>query len=275
MLQSFRQRVRSVISIGACVLLGAVLLGGLSGCAKQAPVKTVSLVTYSSPHTPYPQVMAGLFSQYYQHQPFTPQYEQAKAKNSDTVGWLYVPGTTIDLPVTQTTDNAYYLKHGLDKQYKWKGNPFLDYRDTAASKIQIIYGHNMGDGDLFGQLKKYKDLSFLNKYPLLYFSDGTTDRYFKIFSVFITDLNFDYNEPNFSDDASYESLVKQMTQRSFYNTNVDLRPSDTLLMLSTCTYEFHEARFVVVARMLRMNEEESPWDKPAAQDPNPIGPHGK
>ncbi|MDR3645066.1 MAG: class B sortase [Clostridia bacterium] len=234
-------------------------------------------VSSSSAAVPYSRTLASAFGQAYAHGSFQQAYAKAKAENSDTMGWLFVPGTTINLAVTQGKDNAYYLKHGLNKQYKWKGNPFLDYSDTLSpmSQNMIIYGHNMGDGDLFGQLKKYRQLDFLHKYPVIYFGIGGEDYYWKIFSVYITDVSFHYNVSSFVDDTAFESLIAQCTARSFFKTAVDVTGQDTILTLSTCTYEFHNARFVVMARLLREQENEALWDLPAGTNPDPVGPHGK
>ena len=35
---------------------------------------------------------------------------EARAKNPDTVAWLYIPGAEVDDPVMQAEDNGYYLK---------------------------------------------------------------------------------------------------------------------------------------------------------------------
>ncbi len=35
---------------------------------------------------------------------------EARAKNLDTVAWLYIPGAEVDDPVMQAEDNGYYLK---------------------------------------------------------------------------------------------------------------------------------------------------------------------
>ena len=34
---------------------------------------------------------------------------EARAKNPDTVAWLYIPGAEVDDPVMQAEDNGYYL----------------------------------------------------------------------------------------------------------------------------------------------------------------------
>ena len=35
---------------------------------------------------------------------------EARAKNPDTVAWLYIPGAEVDDPVMQAEDNGFYLK---------------------------------------------------------------------------------------------------------------------------------------------------------------------
>lgn len=262
-----------------CAAALAAVMVVCTGCVprKQA-VKPVSSAVSKTVILPYPQRIQTQFDQRYAHASFQQRYEAAKKINSDTVGWLFVPGTTIDLPVTQYSDNKYYLKHGLNKQYKWKGNPFLDHRNTLEPMTRnlIVYGHNMGDGDLFGQLKNYRSLSYLKQHPVFYFSDGDTGYYWKIFAVFITDVNFYYIQTDFKNNADFASLLSKMQSRSFFKASFDVVPSDTILTFSTCTYEFKNARFVVVARKLRENQQESLFDGiDYTVNPNPVGPHGK
>lgn len=38
------------------------------------------------------------------------------AQNSDTVGWLYIPGTKINYPVVQADDNEYYLSRSFKQE---------------------------------------------------------------------------------------------------------------------------------------------------------------
>ena len=63
-----------------------------------------------------------------------------------------------------------------------------------------------------------------------------------------------------------------MLIRSIINTGVDVLPSDELLTLSTCTYEFHEARFIIVARKVRDGESETVDTSQATMNPSPLYP---
>ena len=99
-------------------------------------------------------------------------------KNEDTVGWLTVPGTTIDEVVVQAPDNDYYLRRNNMKQSDFNGCYYADYRTNLGarkdlSKNVVIYGHSMDDnpdGARFSQLKKYLDIEYCKQNPYLYFS---------------------------------------------------------------------------------------------------------
>ena len=74
-------------------------------------------------------------------------FSDLKQRNPEVVGWIRIPETPIDFPVMQTTDNQFYLHHGLDGEYDRLGLPFLDYECCLEESDQlIVYGHNMGEG---------------------------------------------------------------------------------------------------------------------------------
>ena len=89
-------------------------------------------------------------------------FAKLKQKNSDAIAWIKVNGTDIDFPVVKGTDNSYYLTHNFDKEKNKAGWIFADYRNKfdGTDKNIIIYGHNMKDGSMFSNLKKYQDNAF-------------------------------------------------------------------------------------------------------------------
>lgn len=68
----------------------------------------------------------------------------------------------MDYPVVQGEDNEYYLHHTFRREANKAGSIFLDYRNRAdfTEQCVIIYGHNMKDGSMFSNLKKYQDNAF-------------------------------------------------------------------------------------------------------------------
>lgn len=263
-----RRKILVTVVSAAVVLgcMGSVLLlphgqAATVGTRPKPSVSVSSSSVSSAPTPPAPSRKADILA--------------AQQKNPDVAGWLTVPGTSLDMPIVHTTDNSYYLTHNLDKQTYKKGWPFLDFRNDAENlgHNSIIYGHNMGDGTLFGELKQFENLNFLNQHPVLYFGTANTDRYWKIFAVYTTDVNFYYINTSFPTDNDFVSLVNQMRAQSMFNTNVSVSPTDDILTLSTCTYEFDNARFVIEARLVQPGES---YDvAPATENPNPASPHHK
>lgn len=182
-------------------------------------------------------------------------------KNDDTVGWLNVPGTTIDEVVVQAPDNDYYLRRNNMKQSDFNGCYYADYRTNLGarkdlSKNVVIYGHSMDDnpdGARFSQLKKYLDIEYCKQNPYLYFSTPEAELTWQIFAVYYTDINFDYIDPN-PDAAKFTNMVSEMKQRSQFVFDVDVSATDTILTLSTCTYKEttnrSNYRYVVQAKLL-------------------------
>ena len=97
-------------------------------------------------------------------------WEKLKAKNKDVIGWLSINNTTINTPIVQSADNSYYLKKNFNKKYSFNGNPFIDYRNdmNIGDTNTIIYGHNMRDSQLFGELLDiYKNSQTASNYKII------------------------------------------------------------------------------------------------------------
>ena len=194
-----------------------------------------------------------------------------KNYNSDTIGYLHIPGTNISHAVVQNTSSVnYYEKRGYDKQASYQGviwtNPNTDSAGSSAnmSDNTVLYGHNWtnvsanprigGGGDLmFSQLTGYHHLSMAKSYPYMYYSTSKETMVFKIFAVYYSGLEYDYIQTN-GDNAG---IIADAKSRSMHNFDVDVKASDKLLTLSTCTRAYGSSanqRFVVTARLLRPDE---------------------
>ena len=87
------------------------------------------------------------------------------AENADCIGWLSIDGTNISYPVMYTpSEPQKYLRRSFYGQYSQSGVPFLDGRCSTVGGNLIIYGHNMKNGTMFSDLKKYLNTDFLNSH---------------------------------------------------------------------------------------------------------------
>ena len=168
-----------------------------------------------------------------------------RAEYPDAVGWLTVPGTRIDYPFVQARDNDYYLRRDLDGNDAMAGTLFLDCRcDISASPNLIIYGHNMKNGSMFGTLKSFADKAFFeaNTYGTIYLPEGTLRLEF-----------FAYLVVQATDEAVYgvergEGYLDYVRGSARQYRDIGLAGGDRVVTLSTCSYEFNNARMVLLAK---------------------------
>lgn len=200
------------------------------------------------------------------------KFAELYAINPDLVGWIRVNGLDIDMPVVQKSkDNDYYLKHNFNKEKSAYGSIFVNYNNNIESLDlnTVIFGHRMHkDTQMFTNLKEYATPQGFKKAPIIEFNTLYGNYKWKVYAAFITNGStdgdngyvFNYIFPNLryvdrSDwTKTYGNYIAQINQRAIYLTGVDIEPTDRILTLSTCTYEFENARLVVVARMLRGGE---------------------
>lgn len=205
-------------------------------------------------------------------------------ENSDFKGWITVPNTKIDNPIYQTDNNDFYLTHNQQKQKSVYGALFFDCKnvitESETDKNLVIYGHHMKNGSMFANLTKYKQLSFYKQNPTIEFSTLYKKGTYKIYAAFVlnaskaddNDYIYNISRKSFIDDDDFDSWVNEARQRSLINTGVDVKNGDNIITLVTCTYDFDNARFVVMARETREDEESSVNTSKATANPSPRYP---
>lgn len=197
-------------------------------------------------------LLNGQSSEYQTFKPETsnaPSLSELQKKNPDVFAWLNVYGTQIDYPVLQSGDNEKYLNTDVLGNYKMSGSIFMDYRNKKdfSDFNSIIYGHHMAESAMFGDLDKFKDQKFFKEHAFgnLYFQGK--DHGVKFFAFLNVDA-FDaqiYQTPVTGRENSqrYLDAVKEKSQ-SYRELNV--RPEDRLVLLSTCSTDATNGRYVLV-----------------------------
>ena len=112
------------------------------------------------------------------------------AENADCIGWLSIDGTSISYPVMHTpSDPQKYLRRNFYGKYSQSGVPFLDGRCDLQSSNLIIYGHNMRNGTMFADLKKYVDRDFLSAHRTVKFETADGVQTFTVTEVLKTNIS--------------------------------------------------------------------------------------
>lgn len=110
-------------------------------------------------------------------------------ENADCIGWLSIDGTTISYPVMHTpSDPQKYLRRNFYGKYSQSGVPFLDGRCDLQNSNLIIYGHNMKNGTMFSDLKKYVGKDFLNAHRTVKFETANGVQTFTVTEVRKTNI---------------------------------------------------------------------------------------
>ena len=187
--------------------------------------------------------------------------------NSDIRGWLTIADTNINYPVMQGSSDGYYETRDFYKDPSTYGVPYVDssveFSAQTDNRSLVIYGNNPGNGQMFSDLTRYTDLTFLRKHAVIEMNTLFHNGQYKIFGVMIVGEaerysdNFDYTVDTFEDESDFLYYVSQIRQRSLFDTPVSVEEGDDLLLLTTpIDYGFDGARIVVAARRVRTGEDE-------------------
>ena len=122
-------------------------------------------------------------------------------QNADCIGWIFIEDTNINYPVMHTpSDPQKYLRLSFDKKYSQSGVPFLDGRCSLQDSNLIIYGHNMKNGTMFSDLKKYLDTAFREAHKRIEFQTADGVFLFEVTDVIRTNITDErYNQINSTD----------------------------------------------------------------------------
>ena len=169
---------------------------------------------------------------------FEKTFSKLQKINNETVGFLTVKGTNINYPIVQHSDNSYYLKNDFYKKKSSMGWVYMDYRNDSKNfnSNNIIYGHSMLNGTMFGTLKNVLTSSFRkNSENMIISYDTPTAQYkFKIFAGYRVEYTTDYLKTEFENKKDFDSFVKLIRGRSSFKTNDKVEFGDKILTLSTC-----------------------------------------
>lgn len=190
-------------------------------------------------------------------------WEKLRAVNSDVIGWLTIPGTGIDTPIVQTTDNDKYLYTSFQGEYDERGVPFLDYEYQWDPKScnSVVYGHSTLRSKvptMFDEVLYYFDEpDLINTQNLILFNRPEElggDGIFSIFAVITVEADYDYRQMDFNSEdefvAYYDRIkAEALTKRE----DIVVQPGDEILTLSTCNFRagLEDGRTAVIAKRIK------------------------
>lgn len=173
------------------------------------------------------------------------------SKYPDVVGYIYSAYTGINYPIVQSSSNDYYLKHDLDGNVNNNGSIFVEHLNASdfSDHNTIIYGHNMKSGLMFAHLTNYKNQSYYNAHPYFYIYTPTQNYKLNLYAGFVCEHDDEVYTLSLS-----QSQLEAMAAKSTFKSNIGT-PTGNVVTLSTCSYEFDDARYVVVGELVPISNE--------------------
>lgn len=181
--------------------------------------------------------------------------------NSDIVGWIEIPNTTINYPVLKGTDNSFYLNHDYEKKFSTLGSIFID-KDVDIERPStniLMYGHRNKSNMMFEQVYKYRSEAFYKEHPEIRFTTLNNDSEYAVIGAMYA-KSYEFNEDldgsafkfyNFieaNNEEEFDNYINNIKNNSVYNIDETAHYGDELITLSTCEYSQKNGRFIVVAK---------------------------
>ena len=185
-------------------------------------------------------------------------FDKINLEHSRSTSWIMIRNTVVNYPIVQADDNDYYLYRLPDGTKNKNGSIFMDYRNASdfSDRNTFIYGHHMKSGAMFASLTKYEDQSYYEEHPYIFII--TPDEIFRceIFSAYVIPDTSDAFTLSFKNDAEFDEYLQMVSGFSMISSAVEVDAStDRIITLSTCTYEYDNARFLVHAKLVSSEEE--------------------
>ena len=182
--------------------------------------------------------------------------EQIRAVNRDSIGWIRIEGPEVSYPVVKGADNDYYLTHAYNGEHLRSGTIMADYQCSPDSvyenKNTVLYGHNMANGAMFATVQKYFRNPDMMYETTIYFYGFDGVYVYEPVMLLDTDTSFYYYQIHFFGRGEYESFLSAMYSAANYKKDVTLSADDRLITLSTCTNRRVTGRYVLMARLVRV-----------------------
>ena len=181
-------------------------------------------------------------------------WDALRARNPETVAWIYVPDTQINYPVVHTSDNDKYLKTNFQGETNWAvsvGAIFLETKNSVSftDANSILYGHNMNDGSMFSAIVDLAAADAFNAHRNIYVLTPSGNYRIKTFALIHTSGNDGaIVQTAFGTAADLASYIQDKIDRSVVTPDGAL-PSvgdmSQIFTFSTCDNNQDNARYIL------------------------------
>lgn len=119
-------------------------------------------------------------------------------------------------------------------------------KNDFSEAYSIIYGHHMKNGTMFSSLDGYKRQEYYEAHPNLLLITPEQTYLLNLFSGYVASVEDHAWDISFQNELEFEEWLISATENSCFESHVCPSSTDRILTLSTCNYEFDNARFVIL-----------------------------
>ena len=190
------------------------------------------------------------------------RFAQLTAVNPETIGYVYAPGTELDEPVVQTTDNETYLNKTFDGGNEpLMGTVFMDTdnKKDFSDRLTWLFGHARGskvaDHRMFNDVNFYDKQDYFDQHPYVVIETPDRKYYYEAMCLVIVPEDTAFYRTSFTDDKDFTTQLKKVYEDGqTKNPNIKIKASDKYLVLSTCREEDETIRANLYLRQIPDSE---------------------
>lgn len=155
--------------------------------------------------------------------------------------WLTIPDTQVNYPIMQGKDNLEYINKDCFGKYSLSGSIFADFQNKSdfTDKYNLLYGHHMDKGLMFGSLDNWNDENFFKNHEIGFLLTKEKVYKIKFIKIFETQAT---DEKVFSLDIN--------------NVDRDLDNNKRYIALTTCKVTTDINRTVLLGELTESNVKE-------------------
>lgn len=183
-------------------------------------------------------------------------------RNPEVYAWLYVPGTGVNMPITQHVgDDSYYLDHNFWGEGSVLGAAYTEQANSQdfSDPVTVIYGHDVDS--VFKNLHDFENRDFFARHDRIYvYTPNGKMRTYRVVSTYRTDDSHILNTNDLSSvsgrTAYFDKVMHPTDDIRFVREGATIKPDDKLLQLSTCMLnEWHGAHRYIVTGVLESEKD--------------------
>ena len=180
--------------------------------------------------------------------PLTVDHKSLLAQNEDYAGWIYIEALGISYPIMQSTDNDFYLHRTFEKEVLFAGSIFMDFENSKdfSDPNTIVYGHNMKDDSMFGNLNLLYDSELYKNSSRFWILTPDGNYLYEIFSMQRCEDTSDTYTLFSAAGTDVADYISKMKSQSLVDCGeINYNGDSKVVTLSTCVYAEGTERFVV------------------------------